>query len=146
MGGKHRAINRGVQLAKGDLFFIVDSDDQLPSNSIETVLTYYTQIADESSFAGVCGLKYYFSGEKVGGDFPYEVLDCNAIDFRYKYNLTGDMAEVFKTSILREYPFPEFENEKNFVRRPWCGTEYHPNINYVILIRIFISVIICLMV
>lgn len=111
-GGKHRAINRGVQLAKGDLFFIVDSDDQLPPNSIETVLTYYTQIADESSFAGVCGLKYYFSGEKVGGDFAYEVLDCNAIDFRYKYNLTGDMAEVFKTSILREYPFPEFENEK----------------------------------
>ena len=48
----------------------------------------------------------------MGGDFPYEVLDCNAIDFRYKYNLTGDMAEVFKTSILREYPFPEFENEK----------------------------------
>ena len=63
-GGKHRAINRGVQLAKGDLFFIVDSDDQLPSNSIETVLTYYTQIADESSFAGVCGLKYYFFRRK----------------------------------------------------------------------------------
>ncbi|MCI7310350.1 MAG: glycosyltransferase family 2 protein [Prevotella sp.] len=29
-GGKHRAINLGVQQAKGDLFFIVDSDEYLP--------------------------------------------------------------------------------------------------------------------
>ncbi len=28
-GGKHRAINKGVQLAKGEAFFIVDSDDYL---------------------------------------------------------------------------------------------------------------------
>ena len=28
-GGKHTAINKGVQLAEGDLFFIIDSDDVL---------------------------------------------------------------------------------------------------------------------
>ena len=28
-GGKHRAINDGVKIAKGRLFFIVDSDDYL---------------------------------------------------------------------------------------------------------------------
>ena len=37
-GGKHRAINRGVKEAKGNLFFIADSDDTLPEKSIETVL------------------------------------------------------------------------------------------------------------
>ena len=34
-GGKHRAINRGVQNANGELFFIVDSDDTLLPNTIE---------------------------------------------------------------------------------------------------------------
>lgn len=36
-GGKHRAINRGVQLAKGDAFLIVDSDDYLTEDAIDTV-------------------------------------------------------------------------------------------------------------
>ena len=34
-GGKHRAINAGVQIAKGELFFIVDSDDYLTEDAIE---------------------------------------------------------------------------------------------------------------
>lgn len=111
-GGKHRAINHGVRLAKGELFFIVDSDDQLPSDSIAIVSDYYSQVSDDSSFAGVCGLRYYSTGVKIGGEFIYDVLDCNSIDFRFKYKLTGDMGEVFRTSVLKEYPFPEIENEK----------------------------------
>ncbi len=111
-GGKHRAINRGVQLAKGELFFIVDSDDQLPPTSIEQIIKYYSQIKSDLSFAGVCGLKYYFSGEKVGSELPYQILDCNSLDFRYKYKAKGDMAEVFRTSVLKDFPFPEIKNEK----------------------------------
>ena len=37
-GGKHRAINKGVKLAKGELFFIVDSDDYLSNNALDRVL------------------------------------------------------------------------------------------------------------
>ena len=33
-GGKHQAINEGVKHAKGELFFIVDSDDMLPTNAL----------------------------------------------------------------------------------------------------------------
>ena len=35
--GKHVAINTGCQHAKGDLFFIVDSDDFLGNNAIEVL-------------------------------------------------------------------------------------------------------------
>ncbi|MCS2864767.1 hypothetical protein NXW13_13095 [Bacteroides thetaiotaomicron] len=28
-----------------------------------------------------------------------------------KYHISGDMAEVYKTDILRQYPFPEFAGE-----------------------------------
>ncbi len=110
-GGKHRAINRGVRLAKGELFFIVDSDDQLPCESIQFVLTYYLQIKNETSFAGVSGLKYLFSGERIGGEVSFSVVDCSFVEFRTVYKVKGDLAEVYRTDILRQYPFPEIEGE-----------------------------------
>ncbi|MBQ7403876.1 MAG: glycosyltransferase family 2 protein [Lentisphaeria bacterium] len=39
-GGKHRAINLGLKHAKGTLFFIVDSDDYLPENSLEPWISW----------------------------------------------------------------------------------------------------------
>lgn len=111
-GGKHRAINKGVRLAKGEWFFIVDSDDYLPNDSIETIKKYISQIAEDNSFAGVSGLRCYPNGKTIGGEFKYTILDTDAVTVREKYRVKGDMAEVWRTSVLKEYPFPEFENEK----------------------------------
>jgi glycosyltransferase involved in cell wall biosynthesis len=110
--GKHVAINTGVQIAKGDLFFIVDSDDYLSNDAIEQIEYFYKQVKDNDIFAGVSGMKAYTNGEKIGGDFPFETIDCSMIDIRNKYKIKGDMAEVFKTNILRKYPFPQFTGEK----------------------------------
>ncbi|MDD2287975.1 MAG: glycosyltransferase family A protein [Bacteroidales bacterium] len=111
-GGKHRAINRGLEIAKGELFFIVDSDDWLSDNAIERINYHYSSIKDLNYFCGICGLKIYEDGKDVGNNKDFGVLDCNAIDFRYKYNIKGDMSEVFFTNILREYKFPDIEGEK----------------------------------
>lgn len=111
-GGKHRAINRGAELARGELFFIVDSDDYLAKESIETIVKEWHKVKDKEYIAGVCGLRAYPSGQKVGGEEDWSNLDCNSLDFRYKYNCKGDMAEVLRTDVLREYPFPEIQNEK----------------------------------
>lgn len=111
-GGKHRAINKGVILAQGKYFFIVDSDDYLHNNALERIHFYTKQIEDDKTFAGVCGLKIYPNGRKVGGEANYKILDTDSISFREKYKVKGDMAEVFKTEILKKYPFPEFKGEK----------------------------------
>lgn len=111
-GGKHRAINKGLKLAQGNFFFIVDSDDYLPDNALERICFYTKQIESEKTFAGVCGLKIYPDGKKVGGEVNYKILDTDSISIREKYYVKGDMAEVFKTEILKEYPFPEFAGEK----------------------------------
>lgn len=112
-GGKHRAINRGVAEARGELFFIVDSDDTLPSDSLEIIRAYAQGINwRDDGIAGVSGVKVYTNGERVGGAFPFEKMICNAIEFRDKYHVEGDMAEVWVTSILKEYPFPTFQQEK----------------------------------
>ena len=110
--GKHRAINNGVQLAKGELFFIVDSDDLLPHTALEVVVDHYKSIEDNNLFAGVSGIDGYFDGQNIGTGLPSEIIDCNSIDIRYKYHVKGDLKEVFRTSVIKEFPFPEIDGER----------------------------------
>ena len=111
-GGKHRAINRGVKEARGELFLILDSDDTLPERSLEWINHYYQQIKDDASFGGVCGYMAHHDGTVIGHGCDLPVLDTNSIDLRYKYHVVGDMLEVFRTDVLREIPFPDIEGEK----------------------------------
>ena len=111
-GGKHRAINRGVKEAKGELFFIVDSDDTLPYNSIETIEKHYKDIEGDKSFGGVCGYIAHADGTIIGHGADKDILDATSLEMRYRYGIKGDMCEVFRTSVLREFPFPEIEGEK----------------------------------
>ena len=112
-GGKHMAINMGVTRAQGELFFIVDSDDLLTDDALETVANSWHDISDDKSFAGIAGLDIAMdTREVIGSGLPQEHIDCNAIDIRYRHHVTGDMKEVFRTEVLREFPFPEFAGER----------------------------------
>lgn len=111
-GGKHRAINHGVREANGELFLILDSDDSLPNNSLELITKVYSQIKDDDSFGGVCGYMAHHDGTIIGKGNEENILDTNSIDLRFRYNVKGDMCEAFKTSVLREIPFPEIDGER----------------------------------
>ena len=111
-GGKHTAINLGVKEANGELIVILDSDDTLPSDSLETIVQYYEQSKKFENCGGVCGLMAHHNGKLIGSGFPKNTLYESVLKFRYKDNVKGDLLEVFKTSVMKEFPFPEFPNEK----------------------------------
>ena len=112
-GGKHMAINIGAERARGELLFIADSDDLLTDDALETVANSWHDISDDKSFAGIAGLDIAMdTREVIGSGLPQEHTDCNAIDIRYRHHVTGDMKEVFRTEVLREFPFPEFAGER----------------------------------
>ena len=111
-GGKHRAINRGVKEAQGELFFIADSDDSLPPDALEQVARVYETVRGDESFGGVCGYMAHHDGTVIGHGNDAEILDTNSIDLRNKYHVQGDMMEVFRTEVMREFPFPEIPNER----------------------------------
>ena len=111
-GGKHRAINRGLQEAQGELFFIVDSDDWLPENVLQMVAERWEAIKGNQRIGGICGLDITPDGKVIGSGLPCDELICNSIDIRLKHHVTGDLKEVFCTSVLRELPFPEYVGEK----------------------------------
>lgn len=144
-GGKHTAINLGTKLAKGELFFIVDSDDTLMDTALQTVADEWNKVKDNAQIGGVVGLDVNSkTGEIIGGGLPQDVIDCDAMEIRYKYHVNGDLKEVFKTDVLREFPFPEIKGERfcpeqlvwfriaqkyklRYVNKPIYKVEYQPD-------------------
>jgi len=115
-GGRHVAVNRGVEMARGAFTTIVDSDDWLVPNALERLLHHWNGIpADEkSSFSGVVGLCAYKNGDIVGDLYPTDPLDCDPAELRYAYAVTGDKQSLLRTDALREFPFP-FEDIRGYV-------------------------------
>ena len=112
-GGKHRAINKGLDIAEGELFFIVDSDDTLIPTAIELVLEKYKSVENCPEFAGISFNKGYSEKEIVGETFSSEFKDCTNLE-RGRNNILGDKSEIYRTEILRNIKFPEIEGE-NFM-------------------------------
>ena len=120
--GKYKAINDAVEIAKGELFIIVDSDDYLEDNAIEIIKKYYNEIKGNDEFIGVVGLRGNKNGdvytaylnEKNCKNKYYNLkyLDADFIDYRYKYKISVDRAEVCVTKYLKNFKFPEISNEK----------------------------------
>jgi glycosyltransferase involved in cell wall biosynthesis len=112
-GGKHRALNYGYKIANGDFFFCVDSDDYICDNAVELILSWINQIENSEDIVAVAGLRISTNG-KIWGGIPdmrgKEYIDAGNFE-RDGYNLGGDKAEVYRTSILKKYLFPEFEGE-----------------------------------
>lgn len=112
-GGKQRAINKGVQLADGELFFIVDSDDCLTPDAVSSVEKAWNTLLDKTGYAGFCFRRLNLEVNKIlGGPFPEFIFDATSLELAYSYSLNIDKAEVFLTNVLKKFPFPEIDGEK----------------------------------
>ena len=122
-GGKCRAINRGLDLAEGELFFIMDSDDYLTDDAMETVVKWEATIAGEPGYCGVAGNRgssptetpntrlWQMYGE--GCQYIDEYAYCRYPEYTDKV-IDGERAGVWYTEIHRKYKYPEIEGENFF--------------------------------
>lgn len=111
-GGKHTALNRGIAEIQSELTFIVDSDDYLPENAVETVLAYHEKYRGTPGLCGYSFLRCHSDGRVNTAYFPSDELIGSYAQVRINGDIGGDKAEVFYTEILKKYPFPVFPGEK----------------------------------
>lgn len=111
-GGKHTALNRGIAEIQSELTFIVDSDDYLPENAVETVLAYHEKYRGTPGLCGYSFLRCHGDGRVNTAYFPSDELIGSYAQVRINGDIGGDKAEVFYTEILKKYPFPVFPGEK----------------------------------
>lgn len=114
-GGKHTALNLGISMIDSELTFIVDSDDYLTENAIETILEFHEKYKDRIESDKLCGysfLRAYSDGKVNTGEYPVDEVIDTYRQQRINNNLLGDKAEVYYTKILKQFPFEVFEGEK----------------------------------
>jgi glycosyltransferase involved in cell wall biosynthesis len=111
--GKHIALNAGQQLANYEIFLCLDSDDWLMDNAVLTIIDdYKKRIQGNENIAGMIYLNNLHKGGIIGTSMPH-LKEINWLDLVYKNKMKGDKCYVFKTKVLKEYPFPSFENNKH---------------------------------
>ena len=136
-GGKHRAINFGLEYAQGDKFFIVDSDDYILDIALERVSEWFETIkGKEQEFCGVVGNRGKNLKDIWGTTFEGNKIDCTYLESIHN-NINGDKAEIYFTDILRKNKFPEFQNEK-FIQE---GSVWYEIANQGLKLRYFNEII-----
>lgn len=112
-GGKHTALNVGIQTICSELTFIVDSDDCVTDDAVESILKIHKKYRSQNNICGYAFLRVFPDGKVNGKKFDVDEKIGSYIDVRVNGDGTGaDKAEVFKTHCLKEFSFPEYPNEK----------------------------------
>lgn len=111
-GGKHTALNFGFDKANGNYILILDSDDFLTKDAIQTVKQYIKKYGKNKKIACLSFLRIYDNGKTIGKVYSEDEVISNYIDFKHNKGHLGDMAEVYKTDVLKKYSFPIFNDEK----------------------------------
>lgn len=108
-GGKHTAYNRGLELAEGDYFFCVDSDDLLAPGAVRQIL----QAANlREKNRGIVAYKEDLSGRRLSEEFPSELESCPFYELSLVHGCSGEFSLVFPTELARQFPFPVFAGER----------------------------------
>ncbi len=110
-GGKHTALNAAHPHIHGEYVLILDSDDRLTPDAVETVLGDW-DIYRKNTEIGV--LTYYRKNEK-GELLAYSNTEKRIVDIIHHKRVcvhSCDCCEVLRTELFKKYPFPVFEDER----------------------------------
>lgn len=116
-GGKHTALNYSHPYIKGELVFMVDSDDFLVNDAVEKIVNEWHKYKSQC-FIGVLSFRKQINGSKPLSALVKEPYIEDDITFRVNHHIVGDRCEVIRSDLFKKYPFPEFPNER-FMGEGW---------------------------
>ena len=111
-GGKQRAFNKGVSHSDTELFMCVDSDEYMLDNAVDIILKAWTNVKYKKYIAGIVALRGKTESQPVGTEFPKEICESTLTDLYSRYHFKGDTELIYRTHILKKYPFWVAKNEK----------------------------------
>jgi glycosyltransferase involved in cell wall biosynthesis len=112
-GGMHTGHNLAYSLIKTELNICIDSDDYMPENAIEIILTAWNKVVDKDNVSGLVGLDANKNRKVLGTEMPFNIRQGSYYDLYNKYGATGDKKFVLKTKDVKKYQlYPEYKNEK----------------------------------
>lgn len=112
-GGKMKAHNTGVQNTDTELFFCVDSDDYIVDTAVDTIMNKWDSLPEDEKkmLAGMVGYRGFSIDKPIGHEFPKN-LERDTLNGFYQKGLSGDTSLIFRTDVIKKYPFPIIGDEK----------------------------------
>lgn len=108
--GMHGAHNTAYRNIMTELNVCVDSDDYMPDDAVENILSFWKAHGSDR-VAGLVGLDADFSGRLIGTGFGDRIT--TTLGGFYARGGKGDKKLVYRTDVIRRYPeYPIFEGEK----------------------------------
>lgn len=106
--GKHIATNRAVAMTDSELFVIADSDDAFTPDALEKLVAAWDSIAEDQKkdYKGVICRCFDSQTKAPIGTFPEPMFDSNDLDGNFKLKLNFEKWMLFRTEVLKEFPFP----------------------------------------
>lgn len=108
--GKMAAHNLGVKECDTELFLCCDSDDWMAENSIKPALDFWN--AYQKELSGMVGPRDNKKSEMDSLETLPKNEKTDTLSGLYKKGYFGETALFFKTSVIRQYPFPVIDGEK----------------------------------
>ena len=110
--GMQSGHNTAYATITTELTICIDSDDYMPNDAVDLILTKWNQTKD-SNVAGLIGLDAFKDGRIVGDKIPTTITTSTLNDLYQKHKITGDKKVVIRTSVVKEFPaYPIYPNEK----------------------------------
>ena len=110
--GMHGAHNTAYRLIDTELNVCIDSDDYMPDDAVEKIVSFWRAHGSES-YAGIVGLDATFKGEVIGTGMPAGVKASTLTDLYNRHKAKGDKKLVYRTDLTRAAPpYPLFPGEK----------------------------------
>ena len=107
----HTAHNTAYQNIDTELNVCIDSDDYLTDDAVEIIVSEWEKVKSEK-LAGLGALNVFESGEIIGSKFPENIKLSKYFDIYNKYGVVGDKKFIYRTELIKKFPYPEYEGEK----------------------------------
>lgn len=110
--GKHKAWNKALSIAKGDLFISADCDDSFTANTLSFFNEKASEIKDflHSAISGINVCCYDPQNHSIiGSPYPQNGLVSDNIELSYLYQLQGEHWGTVRIDLLKKYTFPNIK-------------------------------------
>lgn len=111
-GGKMRAHNRGVLACTTQLFFCVDSDDYIQTNSVQLIYDTWRLTPEKADISGIIAYRGMVNRDPlISCEFPGDIKMSTFIGIAQS-GFSGDTSLIYRTDLLQMYLFPDIVGEK----------------------------------
>jgi len=114
--GKHIAMNKALDEAKGEYFVNLDSDDIMTTDALQTFVDAWNSIDSDKRDKYMSVKARCFdpdTNKMIGAEFEEDSYTTTILDAKYKEKINFEMWSMARTDLRRQYKNPDIRGGKN---------------------------------